>query len=752
MEHGRRQGLGVERAIPQHHADEICCFCARHPRVKIANYTVYIIFSTGNFTSLLFKPPQGSLRSSSIAVKLFVGTRFAESLPMRFQTNHIVRKDRTIFFRLGLVALLLFPFSQALAANSVTLNTLETYGNFHAGGITATVSGDDNRNATADLQWRRYGESSFRPGHPLARIDSIHFVGSLFWLDPGTDYEVQVTVIDPDGVSGNPTLVTGLKTRSDTLAEPATRTWYVSPTGNDSHSGADPGNAFRTIQRAANLSQPGDLVLIMPGLYRESVSVPRSGTANQPIVFRGTGTGVIVDGADEGILNGAGWTLGNGVYSRITGFPTGHVATEIGRLFQYGALAELQTLAAGFPGGFYFDGTTLHVKFFDGSSPQGHKMNVARYEDGFYLSGLSHVRVENLDIRHFGSGSYGKGVYLRYCSNVSVRQCRIHDVGSAGIWIKGGSQNLVEENEIWDTSIFGWPWDLAKGSSAENNGIALTNEIGQGNVIRRNTIHGTFNGIGPCGSSAPATGVTNETDLYDNILYEHTDDGMEPEGYCSNVRIWNNTLRDVHMVFAVAPAAPGPTYILRNVGYRFGNTRTSRQDGYTASALKINSGYSTPIGPLYLYHNTFWTDAPATDAVALLNPGYSTFIKARNNIMAGTQYALYKVNPATLDWNYDDLFTTDTTRFVSWLGTRYGTMGQFRSGTGQELNGLSVDPEFLNAPGGDFRLPTGNALIDRGLLIPGINDRYAGSGPDVGALESAPVFPGPAGPAGLRIE
>lgn len=671
---------------------------------------------------------------------------------MRFQSIHLVQKYRSVFFASALVALLLFPFSQALAATSVTLNTLETYGNFHAGGIIAAVSGDDNRNASADLQWRPTGESSFRQAHPLTRIDSTHFVGSLFWLNPGTDYEVQVTVTDPDGVSGNPTLATVLKTRADTLAEPGARTWYVSPTGNDSHSGADPGNAFRNIQRAANLSQPGDLILILPGIYRESVSVPHSGAENQPIVFRGAGSGVIVDGADGGIDNGVSWAAENGVYSRITGFPTGHVATEMGRLYQYGSLSELQTMAAGFPGGFYFDGTKLYVKFSDGSSPQSHKMSVARYEDGFYLSSLSHIRIENLEIRHFGSGSYGKGVYLRYCSNVAVRQCRIHDVESAGIWIKGGSQNLIEENEIWDTSIFGWPWDLAKGSSAENNGVVLTNDIGQGNVIRRNTIHGTFNGIGPCGSSAPATGVTNETDLYDNILYEHTDDGMEPEGYCSNVRIWNNTLRDVHMVFAVAPAAPGPTYVLRNVGYRFGNTRTSRQDGYTASALKINSGYSTPIGPLYLYHNTFWTDSPATDAVALLNPGYSTFIKARNNIMAGTQYALYKVNPVVLDWNYDDLFTADTTRFISWSGTRYGTMSQFQAGTGQELKGLSADPAFLNATGGDFHLSRASALIDRGLVIPGINDQYAGSGPDVGALESGPAFPGLSRPAGLRIE
>ena len=102
------------------------------------------------------------------------------------------------------------------------------------------------------------------------------------------------------------------------------------------------------------------------------------------------------------------------------------------------------------------------------------------------------------------------------------------------------------------------------------------------------------------------------------------------------------------MAFAVAPATVGPTYILRNVTYRVGNTRTSQIDGYTASALKINRGYSTPIGPLYLYHNTFYNQSPNTDALALLNPGESTFIIGRNNLMLGTRYAIYKVNPVAL--------------------------------------------------------------------------------------------------------
>ena len=652
----------------------------------------------------------------------------------------------------GSVALLLAVSTKAYAANSVSLVSVGTYGNYHAGGVVATITGDDNRNANAELQWRPTGGGAFRGGHPLTRVDATHFVGSLFWLTPGSQYEIQVQLFDPDGLVGSPAATATLNTRSDILVEPAGRVLYVSPAGNDASPGTDPALPLRSIQRGANLSQPGDLILIQPGIYRESVTVPRSGTGTQPIVFRGSAPGVILDGADGAIAAGVSWTAtGSGAYSYTPGFPTGHVVSDQGRLYRYGSVSTLQGLGAGPPGGFYSDGATLYVKFADGSSPADRTVHVARFEDGFSLNGVSNIRIENLEIRHYGAGDYGKGVYLRYSSSVAVRRCRIHDVEAAGVWIKGGEMNLVEDNEIWDTSIFAWPWGLSKGSSAENTGVLFTDDVGRGNVIRRNTIHGTFNGIGPCGSSAPAAGVTNETDVYENVLSQHTDDGMEPEGYCSNVRFWRNTIRDVHMVFAVAPAAPGPTYFVRNVGYRFGNTRTSQQDGYTASALKINSGYPTPVGPLFLYHNTFATDAPGTDAMALLNPGASTFLRSRNNAMAATRYALYKVNPVLLDWSWDDLYTTDPSRFVSWQGTRYQALGDLQAATGQELQGLAVDPGFRDLAGGDLTLSAGSALIDRGVLIPGINDEFSGQAPDIGAFEYSPDAGRPSSPTGLRM-
>jgi alpha-N-arabinofuranosidase len=55
-------------------------------------------------------------------------------------------------------------------------------------------------------------------------------------------------------------------------------TFHVSANGNDTNEGAE--NApLRTIQHAADLAQPGDVITVHEGVYRERVSPPRGGTS-----------------------------------------------------------------------------------------------------------------------------------------------------------------------------------------------------------------------------------------------------------------------------------------------------------------------------------------------------------------------------------------------------------------------------------------------------------------------------------------
>ena len=110
-------------------------------------------------------------------------------------------------------------------------------------------------------------------------------------------------------------------------------------------------------------------------------------------------------------------------------------------------------------------------------------------------------------------------------------------------------------------------------------------------------------------------------------------------------------------------------------------------------------------------------------------------MRARNNVFAGTDYALEKVNPIPLDWNYDDVWTSASGRLVRWMGTQYPTLAEFRAGTGQELAGISQPPALVDPDENDFHPRASSALRNVGLTIAGINDGTADALPDLGAWE-----------------
>ncbi|HKE46998.1 MAG TPA: right-handed parallel beta-helix repeat-containing protein [Rhodanobacteraceae bacterium] len=634
-----------------------------------------------------------------------------------------------------LVVFALLVAGTAQAQNAVQLAGVSTHGNFEAGGVVAEITGDANGNAAASLEVRAPGAGSYRTAHPLVRIDATHFVGSLFWLQPGQTYGVRVTLSDTDGVTGAATATADLATRAENAPFVPARTLYVAPNGSDDNAGTNPSQPLQTIQHAADLSQPGDLVSIAAGTYREDVLVSTSGTPSAPIVFRGS-AGAILDGADPAIAAGVTWNAaGNGVYSVATGYSTDLVVTDQGRLFDYTSLAELQTLDAGVPGGSYSDGSHVYVKFSDGSSPMQHAMNVSRFDAGFYVDGADDVRIENLEIRYYGSSEFGRAVYLRYANDCVVGGSSLHENGAAGVWIKGGARNLVENNVIGDSSIFHWPWALAHESTAQNTGVYFTDDNGQGNVVRRNVLRDTYDGLHPCGSLPPPDTFTTETDVYENVIYRHADDAIESDGYCANLRLWNNTISDSLMAFSVAPAAPGPTWIVRNTAYDIGNTPSALVDGQTPSGIKINSDYPEATGPLLVYHDTFLTTVDGVDGLTFFDPGFNTWLFSRNNAIAAPHNALRKINTILLDLDYDDLWSMDGAALVNWYGTNYATLADVQNALGQEPHGISADPALADPAGGDFMPLAGSALIDRAVPIPGISDDVPDGLPDIGAVE-----------------
>ena len=60
---------------------------------------------------------------------------------------------------------------------------------------------------------------------------------------------------------------------------PSGREYHVSPQGNDANDGSA-ANMLKTISAAARLAQPGDVITVHEGVYRERITPPRGGQSD----------------------------------------------------------------------------------------------------------------------------------------------------------------------------------------------------------------------------------------------------------------------------------------------------------------------------------------------------------------------------------------------------------------------------------------------------------------------------------------
>jgi hypothetical protein len=609
--------------------------------------------------------------------------------------------------------------------------SLELYGTFHAMGITVAIAAadDSNQNTTASVAYRTGGQP-YQAGFPLARISRTRFAGSLFWLEPGTVYDVRVTFNDPDGGPlRNIVLHANASTRAEISIPAPNRTFFVSPTGSGTTcSLVSPCSLARGISRA----RPGDEVALRGGIYYQGeISPPRSGAPGAPIVIRAYGREkAVLDGADPAAL---AWTAaGDGLYQTTTPIKEiGLVAANGARLYPYQNLADLRNLSWGLPG-FFAQGKNLYVHLNGNANPSQAQIVVSRYNRGFEVE-QDYIYFLNLAFRHYGQGSEARAIYFKDASHNLV-QGSTFSLNNGSITIRDLShRNVIQHNEFYDT-ISGWPWDSVKETGLlERGGVYFGGaSSGRGNVIRRNIFHGFFDGFDVCGGEP--VNQTNETDVYGNRVYNVGDDGVQVDGWCSNVRLWDNTFHDVLVGMSFAPIVEGPVYAIRNLIYRFGLGNTD----HAGDSFKFNSSSSDKSGPIYLIHNTAVAVKP--DSIGLdLNNGSSggwEMLYSRNNIWVGPNYALRNRSvDQPVDLDNDNLWNSQNSDLVEWDSATYTTLADFARATGQEANGLNVTPGFLGPQSGNYTLKSTSSLIDAGVIIPGINHNYTGAAPDIGAFE-----------------
>ena len=154
------------------------------------------------------------------------------------------------------------------------------------------------------------GEVTFSAPDSVSTHASFSVAGSYelrltAWLEDEFTYD-SVSVVVPGGDSS---IIQGT-------------IWYVSTTGSDSNSGTSPNDAFRTLNKAGTMVEPGDVIQLRGGVYYEyndadgSLGLPESsfttsGTAEKPIVIESyPGELAIIDGSRR--PNGSSYDFDDG--------------------------------------------------------------------------------------------------------------------------------------------------------------------------------------------------------------------------------------------------------------------------------------------------------------------------------------------------------------------------------------------------------------------------------------------------------
>jgi hypothetical protein len=592
------------------------------------------------------------------------------------------------------------------------------------------VDGDANRDARVDVRYRAAGDSEWREGAPLLRLfreeliatygayDYVvpnMFAGSILDLEPDTEYEVRLTLSDPDGAQGETERSATVRTRAEPEPSPDGQVFHVYPPdyAGERDEPAFTGllAAFYTRSNGADWFNaypprvmPGDTILVHAGVYKAdryryanslgllfdgTYRFRNGGTADRPIAIRAAGDGEVV-----------------------------------------------------------FDGDGNHVLF--------------------DVTAADHLYFEGITIRNTEVGIQAGHKGIGGAAGLTVKRSRFEQVGR-GIYTdwSGSKDFYIADNVFIGKShpdrLEGWVGSVWQGTPGFPTPVVSELAVkvyGSGHVIAHNYVANFHDGIDHATYGAPDGNpdvirdrMPVAIDIYNNDITNVDDNCIEADGAMHNIRIMRNRcFNQGHRSLSTQPILGGPAYFIRNVVYH----------APEGGAVKFTANSAG----LLVYHNTF------TSEVISMGPAANQHY--RNNLILGqgaadavfavetttnystSDYNGFRPNPdaeAAFVWTSPP-FGTEV-RYDELETRRYDTLANYSEATGNDTHSVLIDygdledvppldrsnPGVLHDPAAiDFRLRPGSAAIDAGVILPGINDGANGP-PDLGAYELGEPVP-----------
>ena len=366
----------------------------------------------------------------------------------------------------------------------------------------------------------------------------------------------------------------------------------------------------------------------------------------------------------------------------------------------------------------------------------------------------NYVHIENLTVQN---ATRAIRMQTQGAHDIVIRRVHIRDV-TLGI----GSAPDQRDAYIADNILEGrltWPCTYASddtscnaggqhGLHANDDGI---NVQGEGHVVAHNRISGFGDAM-----KSEQDGVRS-ADFYGNDVLSSYDNGLELDGSLRNTRALRNRFTNTYATLSFQPIFGGPAYAIRNVLYNVEDEE-----------FKLHARGSDPTVGALILHTTVIRSLRAIQVSSAATPYRFTI---ENSLFIGPQtigdgypvrFDVPSVTTATSDYNGyfpDGKFEYGYSAGAG--GVTYANLAAVIAGGKFDVHSLVVDSGVLAAgiigPATHTAavtplvptLSTASPALDRGTVIPNIDDNFTGSAPDLGAIESGcdvPIYgPRPVG-------
>ena len=243
--------------------------------------------------------------------------------------------------------------------------------------------------------------------------------------------------------------------------------YYVSTNGDDSSDGTTIASAFRTILHALNTVHPGGTIRIMPGTYNEAIGSEGTGSAAAPIIVEGHQGIPVLDGEMSRTM--AFWfENSNNLIFRNLEIKR---YTDVGIGFSYCNTITLRNIVVHHDGNavqlvdWEFEGYGIHVEesehvLIDSCEAYECGPNPQIFPDFLMGTGINTYGNKNVVISNcLAHHNTGGGMLIEDSEDALVQGNEVYanDVDAtddewwdAGIWLDGGHDVIIKENEIYE--------------------------------------------------------------------------------------------------------------------------------------------------------------------------------------------------------------------------------------------------------------------------------------------------------------